>query len=194
MCSGYLLLQSLLNRAHRVRADGTAIKSIGKYCAKWGRKGWEWKRGGKGVILTCRLYKLWVGIIRDEWNWQIPEVQFKCTSDNIDIFIHIHRNISFFPICVEKALTLKPWKCKQMWNSIQNKNKLLKQTLLKGTQRQILAFISKTEIYGLGSSSFQGENLKHFIKKPILSSFQTITKNAGFFFEKNLPDVAVSIL
>lgn len=87
--------------------------SIGKPCTKR-RKGWEWRTGGRCVIRTCRLYKLWVGIIRDEWNWQIPEVQFKCTSDNIDIFIHIHRNISFLPICVEKALTLKPWKCREV--------------------------------------------------------------------------------
>ena len=113
-CRTLLLLQSLLNRACRARADGTAIKWVGEYCTKRRRKGWEWKPGAKCVLLTCRLYKLWVGIICDEWNWQIPEVQFKCTSDNIDIFIHIHRNISFFPICVEKALTLKAWKRKQM--------------------------------------------------------------------------------
>lgn len=49
-------------------------------------------------ILTGRFYKLRVGIICNEWNWQIPEVQFKCTSDNVDIFIHVHRNICLLTI------------------------------------------------------------------------------------------------
>lgn len=39
-------------------------------------------------LLAGGLYKLRVGVVCDEWNWQIPEVQFQCTSDNVDIFIH----------------------------------------------------------------------------------------------------------
>lgn len=100
MCSTHLLLKSFLYRACRGSFTRTAIKSTGKSCTERRRK------GEKCIIRTCGLYKLWVGIIRDEWNWQIPEVQFKCTSDNIDIFIHIHRNISLLPICVEKAKAL----------------------------------------------------------------------------------------
>lgn len=98
---------------------GAAIKSAGESCTQRRRK------REKCITHTCGLYKLWVGIIRDEWNWQIPEVQFKCTSDNIDIFIHIHRNISLLPICMEKAKTLNLGNTNRCKTAFKKENSIL---------------------------------------------------------------------
>lgn len=51
-----------------------------------------------GFILTGRLDKLRVGVVRDEWDWEIPEVKFQRASDDVDVFIHVHRNICLLPI------------------------------------------------------------------------------------------------
>lgn len=53
---------------------------------------------GRARLLTGRLYKLWVGVVRDEWDGQVPEVEFQRTSDDVDVFIHVHRNICFLTI------------------------------------------------------------------------------------------------
>lgn len=57
------------------------------------------RRGG----LTCGLDELGVGVVRDDGDGQVPEVQLKRTGDDVDVFIRVHRDVRLLAVWVEKT-------------------------------------------------------------------------------------------
>lgn len=61
------------------------------------------RRGGRRVPgracgLTGGLDKLRVGVVGDQWDREIPEVELQRAGDDVDVFVHVHRNICFLTI------------------------------------------------------------------------------------------------
>lgn len=51
---------------------------------------------------TCSFYEVWVGIICDERNRQLSEVQFEGAGDDVDVLVSAGRNICLFSIWSRK--------------------------------------------------------------------------------------------
>jgi len=52
----------------------------------------------RAFILTGRLDELRVGVVCDERDREIPEVQLQRARDDVDVFVHVHRNICLLTI------------------------------------------------------------------------------------------------
>lgn len=57
------------------------------------------KRVQKAWRPTCSLYEAWVGIVCDEGNRQLSEVEFEGSGDDVDVLISIRGNISLLSVC-----------------------------------------------------------------------------------------------
>lgn len=53
---------------------------------------------GRARGLTGGLDKLRVGVVRDQGDREIPEVELQRAGDDVDVFVHVHRNICFLTI------------------------------------------------------------------------------------------------
>lgn len=53
----------------------------------------------RGKRPTCCLYEAWVGVVRDEGNRQLSEVQLEGAGDDVDVLVSVRRNVRLFPIC-----------------------------------------------------------------------------------------------
>ena len=53
-------------------------------------------------VLTCSFDESGVGVIREDRNGQIPEVEFQSTRDNVDIFISVHRDVGLLTLWERK--------------------------------------------------------------------------------------------
>lgn len=53
---------------------------------------------------TCSFDEAWVGIIRDEGNRQLSEVEFEGSGDDVDVLVSVWGNISLLSICGAKSL------------------------------------------------------------------------------------------
>lgn len=50
------------------------------------------------LILTCCFYKFGIGIVGDDGNGQVSEIQFKGSSDDVYVWIDVGRYICLFTI------------------------------------------------------------------------------------------------
>lgn len=48
---------------------------------------------------TCSFYEAWVGVIRDEGNRQLSEVQLEGPGDDVDVLVSLRRNVGLLSIC-----------------------------------------------------------------------------------------------
>jgi len=60
----------------------------------------------RAFILTGRLDELRVGVVCDERDREIPEVQLQRARDDVDVFVHVHRNICLLTISVKSHLDI----------------------------------------------------------------------------------------
>lgn len=77
--------------------------------------------------LTCSLDKPGVSIVWDDGNRQIPEVQFQCTCDDIDVFIGADWDICLLAICEDVR-----------WNKEDKKKKIV---TLQKREKNLLSLI-----------------------------------------------------
>ncbi len=52
----------------------------------------------QSVWLTGSLDEAWICVIRDDGDRQVPEVEFKSTCDDVDVFIDVHGDVCFLSI------------------------------------------------------------------------------------------------
>lgn len=76
----------------------------------WTRSEDELRGGVQCIRLTCGLDELGVGVVRDDGDGQVPEVQLKCTGDDVDVFIGIHRDVRLLAIWVEKRIEMSGYR------------------------------------------------------------------------------------
>lgn len=51
------------------------------------------------VRLTCSLNEPWVRVVWDDGNRQIPQVQFECARNDVDVFIGLPWDVCLLAIC-----------------------------------------------------------------------------------------------
>lgn len=118
---------------------------------------------------TCGFYEAWVGIICDEGDRQLSEVEFEGPSDDVDVLVSTRGNISFFSICGGKpnqSVTFREKKTPGLWW----KMKYLSSKILSGglywdfidAKRWLLFFLSgfasrtpKTKVHQSGHRLFR---------------------------------------
>lgn len=56
-------------------------------------------RLGKRLRLTCGLDEPGVGVVRDDGDGQIPQVEFQSARDDVDVLVRFHRDVRLLASC-----------------------------------------------------------------------------------------------
>ena len=47
---------------------------------------------------TCGLHEVWVGVVGDEGDGQLSEVQLQCPRDDVDVLIHVGGDVRLITV------------------------------------------------------------------------------------------------